>query len=213
MGGLLWKNEIKQLEDKAKSEQAAAKTTVTENPNNVEDSAGSTEKWGEEVERITRRHREEIERIQEGHRFELHRVTNELKTRPEPPPSIQVQNVTDQNVVNAYEEKIQILTQANEEKLKEVRLEAAQQIKDAYERKLETIKEKAGTLISGKYFYGYTAGLTFFIAVFATNLFDQGIWQRVYAAKSNKDLVSQTENWTTTQDSIPARPERGISET
>ena len=137
------KNEIKQLEDKAKSEQAAAKTTVTENPNNVEDSAGSTEKWGEEVERITRRHREEIERIQEGHRFELHRVTNELKTRPEPPPSIQVQNVTDQNVVNAYEEKIQILTQANEEKLKEVRLEAAQQIKDAYERKLETIKEKA----------------------------------------------------------------------
>ena len=54
---------------------------------------------------------------------------------------------------------------------------------------IELIKEKAGTLISGKYFYGYTAGLTFFIAVFATNLFDQGIWQRVYAAKSNKDLV------------------------
>ena len=53
---------------------------------------------------------------------------------------------------------------------------------------IELIKEKAGTLISGKYFYGYTAGLTFFIAVFATNLFDQGIWQRVYAAKSNKDL-------------------------
>jgi len=54
---------------------------------------------------------------------------------------------------------------------------------------IDLIKEKAGTLISGKYFYGYTAGLTFFIAVFATNLFDQGIWQRVYAAKSNKDLV------------------------
>jgi SSS family solute:Na+ symporter len=54
---------------------------------------------------------------------------------------------------------------------------------------IELIKEKAGTLISGKYFYGYTAGLTFFIAVFATNLFDQGIWQRVYAAKSNKDLT------------------------
>ena len=54
---------------------------------------------------------------------------------------------------------------------------------------IELIKEKAGTLISGKYFYGYTAGLTFFIAVFATNLFDQGIWQRVYAAKNNKDLV------------------------
>ena len=54
---------------------------------------------------------------------------------------------------------------------------------------IEMIKEKAGTLVSGKYFYGYTAGLTFFIAVFATNLFDQGIWQRVYSAKSNKDLV------------------------
>jgi len=54
---------------------------------------------------------------------------------------------------------------------------------------IELIKEKTGTLISSKYFYGYTAGLTFFIAVFATNLFDQGIWQRVYAAKNNKDLV------------------------
>ena len=54
---------------------------------------------------------------------------------------------------------------------------------------VELIKEKAGTLVSGKFFYGYTAGLTFFIAVFATNLFDQGIWQRVYSAKSNKDLV------------------------
>ena len=31
-------------------------------------------------------------------------------------------------------------------------------------------------------------GNNFFIAVFATNLFDQGIWQRVYAAKSNADL-------------------------
>jgi len=54
---------------------------------------------------------------------------------------------------------------------------------------IELIREKADTLISGKYFYGYTAGLTFFIAVFATNLFDQGIWQRVYAAKNSKDLV------------------------
>ena len=33
-------------------------------------------------------------------------------------------------------------------------------------------------------FGGFTAGLTFFIAVFATNLFDQGIWQRVYASKN-----------------------------
>ena len=54
---------------------------------------------------------------------------------------------------------------------------------------VELIKEKAGVLISGKYFYGYTAGLTFFIAVFATNLFDQGVWQRVYAAKTNEDLA------------------------
>jgi Na+/proline symporter len=34
----------------------------------------------------------------------------------------------------------------------------------------------------------YTAGLTFFIAVAATNLFHQGNWQRVYAAKNNKVL-------------------------
>ena len=53
---------------------------------------------------------------------------------------------------------------------------------------VDLIKEKAGSLISGKYFYGYTAGLTFFIAVFATNLFDQGVWQRVYAAKNDKEL-------------------------
>ena len=53
---------------------------------------------------------------------------------------------------------------------------------------VDLINEKAGTLMSGKYFYGYTAGLTFFIAVFATNLFDQGVWQRVFAAKSSDDL-------------------------
>jgi Na+/proline symporter len=53
---------------------------------------------------------------------------------------------------------------------------------------MDLISEKAETLMSGKYFYGYTAGLTFFIAVFATNLFDQGIWQRVFAAKSSDDL-------------------------
>jgi Na+/proline symporter len=53
----------------------------------------------------------------------------------------------------------------------------------------QLIEEKAGNLVSGKYFYGYTAGITFFIAVFATNLFDQGVWQRVYAAKSDKDLT------------------------
>ena len=34
----------------------------------------------------------------------------------------------------------------------------------------------------------FTAGLTFFIAVAATNLFHQGNWQRVYAARDNKVL-------------------------
>ena len=34
----------------------------------------------------------------------------------------------------------------------------------------------------------FTAGLTFFIAVAATNLFHQGNWQRVYAAKNNDVL-------------------------
>ena len=40
-------------------------------------------------------------------------------------------------------------------------------------------------LLSSKYVPNFTAGLTFFIAVAATNLFHQGNWQRVYAAKSN----------------------------
>ena len=53
----------------------------------------------------------------------------------------------------------------------------------------QLISLKAGNLIDPKYFSGYTAGITFFIAVFATNLFDQGIWQRVYAAKSNHCLL------------------------
>ena len=39
-------------------------------------------------------------------------------------------------------------------------------------------------------FGGFSAGLTFFIAVFATNLFDQGIWQRVYASK-NIDVLKK----------------------
>tara|TARA_E500000331_G_scaffold248999_1_gene239413 strand:+ start:1 stop:1431 length:1431 start_codon:yes stop_codon:yes gene_type:complete len=40
-------------------------------------------------------------------------------------------------------------------------------------------------LLSSKYVPNFTAGLTFFIAVAATNLFHQGNWQRVYAAKNN----------------------------
>ena len=47
------------------------------------------------------------------------------------------------------------------------------------------IKENSPNLISSKYLTNYTAGLTFFIAVAATNLFHQGNWQRVFAAKNN----------------------------
>jgi len=50
------------------------------------------------------------------------------------------------------------------------------------------IKEKSPHLLSGSYMPNYTAGLTFFIAVAATNLFHQGNWQRVYAAKNNEVL-------------------------
>jgi Na+/proline symporter len=39
-------------------------------------------------------------------------------------------------------------------------------------------------LLSQSYIPSYTAGITFFIAVAATNLFHQGNWQRVYAAKN-----------------------------
>ena len=46
------------------------------------------------------------------------------------------------------------------------------------------IKDKNPHLIIASYIPGYTAGLTFFIAVAATNLFHQGNWQRVYAAKN-----------------------------
>ena len=35
------------------------------------------------------------------------------------------------------------------------------------------------------YLNNYTVGLTFFIAVAATNLFHQGNWQRVFSAKNN----------------------------
>ena len=50
------------------------------------------------------------------------------------------------------------------------------------------IKEKSPHLLSANYIPNYTAGLTFFIAVAATNLFHQGNWQRVYAAKNNDIL-------------------------
>tara|TARA_Y100000590_G_scaffold19021_1_gene22534 strand:+ start:50 stop:1486 length:1437 start_codon:yes stop_codon:yes gene_type:complete len=47
------------------------------------------------------------------------------------------------------------------------------------------INKKNPHLLSANYIPNYTAGLTFFIAVAATNLFHQGNWQRVYAAKNN----------------------------
>ena len=52
----------------------------------------------------------------------------------------------------------------------------------------EFIKEKNPHLLSSSYIPNYTAGLTFFIAVAATNLFHQGNWQRVYAAKDFETL-------------------------
>ena len=52
----------------------------------------------------------------------------------------------------------------------------------------EFIKEKNPHLLSPSHIPSYTAGLTFFIAVAATNLFHQGNWQRVYAAKNFETL-------------------------
>ena len=52
----------------------------------------------------------------------------------------------------------------------------------------EVIRNNSGHLLSAKYIPNYTAGLTFFIAVAATNLFHQGNWQRVFAAKNNEVL-------------------------
>ncbi len=49
----------------------------------------------------------------------------------------------------------------------------------------ELIKKNSTKFISKNYIPNYTAGLTFFIAVAATNLFHQGNWQRVFAAKNN----------------------------
>jgi Na+/proline symporter len=54
----------------------------------------------------------------------------------------------------------------------------------------EIIKKNAPNLIDKNYLPNYTAGLTFFIAVAATNLFHQGNWQRVFSAKNNSILKS-----------------------
>ena len=55
---------------------------------------------------------------------------------------------------------------------------------------LEIIKKNSPLLIDKNYLPNYTAGLTFFIAVAATNLFHQGNWQRVFSAKNNSILKS-----------------------
>ena len=52
----------------------------------------------------------------------------------------------------------------------------------------ELIKKNSPLLIDKNYLPNYTAGLTFFIAVAATNLFHQGNWQRVFSAKNNYTL-------------------------
>ena len=54
----------------------------------------------------------------------------------------------------------------------------------------EVIKKNSPNLIDKNYLPNYTAGLTFFIAVAATNLFHQGNWQRVFSAKNNFILKS-----------------------
>ena len=52
-----------------------------------------------------------------------------------------------------------------------------------------SIKQNAPHLLSINYIPNFTAGLTFFIAVSATNLFHQGNWQRVFAAKNDEVLT------------------------
>ena len=52
----------------------------------------------------------------------------------------------------------------------------------------KVVQTNSKHLLSSKYIPNYTAGLTFFIAVAATNLFHQGNWQRVFAAKDNEVL-------------------------
>ncbi len=54
----------------------------------------------------------------------------------------------------------------------------------------ELIKQNSPNAIDKNYLPNYTSGLTFFIAVAATNLFHQGNWQRVFSAKNNSILKS-----------------------
>ncbi len=54
----------------------------------------------------------------------------------------------------------------------------------------EIIKKESPNLVDRNYLPNYTAGITFFIAVAATNLFHQGNWQRVFSARNNSTLKS-----------------------
>ena len=54
----------------------------------------------------------------------------------------------------------------------------------------DLIRKNAPQLVNKDYLPNYTAGLTFFVAVAATNLFHQGNWQRVFSAKNNSILKS-----------------------
>ena len=47
----------------------------------------------------------------------------------------------------------------------------------------DVVQTNSSHLLSSKYITNYTAGLTFFIAVAATNLFHQGNWQRSFCSK------------------------------
>jgi len=58
----------------------------------------------------------------------------------------------------------------------------------------EFIESKNPQLLSSSYIPNYTAGLTFFIAVAATNLFHQGNWQRVYAAKKLSNFKNKFDH-------------------
>ena len=65
----------------------------------------------------------------------------------------------------------------------------------------QLVQSNSQHLLSSKYIPNYTAGLTFFIAVAATNLFHQGNWQRVFAAKNNE--VLKRSLWTSFVIIIP----------
>ena len=73
----------------------------------------------------------------------------------------------------------------------------------------QVIQTNSQHLLSSKYIPNYTAGLTFFIAVAATNLFHQGNWQRVFAAKNN--VVLKRSLWVSFIIIIPIVFFMGIS--